>query len=77
MSREYWRSRCGTGVFGIDIASATPKSANFPVKFPVCREFVGRRVRSALRRQPGSPAIGEATLEIGEMSANGGLLPIG
>jgi hypothetical protein len=26
----------------------------FPVKFPVCREFGWRQVRSALRRQPAS-----------------------
>ena len=33
-----------------------PKFAKFPVKFPVSREFPWRQVRSALRRQPGSPA---------------------
>jgi hypothetical protein len=31
----------------------------FPVKFPVSREFGWRRVRSALRRQPGSRRLGE------------------
>src|SRR3954469_12357094 len=30
------------------------KIALFPVKFPVCREFTRRQVRSALRRQGGS-----------------------
>jgi hypothetical protein len=39
-----------------------PKKANFPVKFPVSREFAWRRVRSALRRQPTSPAPGDFTL---------------
>jgi hypothetical protein len=32
--------------------SLTPDLAIFPVKFPVCREFVWRQVRSALRGQP-------------------------
>jgi hypothetical protein len=36
------------------MVAGTPKIANFPVKFPVSREFPRRRVRSALRRQPGS-----------------------
>ena len=36
------------------IVSQTPGITNFPVKFPVSREFAWRRVRSALRRQPGS-----------------------
>jgi hypothetical protein len=31
--------------------------ADFPVKFPVCREFARRQVRSPLRRQPPSPAF--------------------
>src|ERR1700722_8273713 len=34
-------------------------SAKFPVKFPDSREFVWRRVRSALRRQPASPGLRE------------------
>ena len=33
------------------------KNAVLPVKFPVSRELVWRRVRSALRRQPGSRAL--------------------
>lgn len=37
-----------------------PKIANFPEKFPVCREIERRRVRSALRRQPGIPAFGNS-----------------
>ena len=37
----------------------TPDLAIFPVKFPVCREIAWRRVRSLLRRQPGSPAFGQ------------------
>src|SRR5260221_11642654 len=41
----------------IRVCSATadriePKFAKFPVKFPVCREFCGRPVRSAMCRQP-------------------------
>jgi hypothetical protein len=33
--------------------------AKFPVKFPDTRDFAWRRVRSALRRQPASPALRE------------------
>jgi hypothetical protein len=36
---KYLKSDCGTAVFGTDIVSVTPKTANFPVKFPVSREF--------------------------------------
>jgi hypothetical protein len=32
--------------------TGSPKIADFPVKFPVSREFAGRQVRSALRGQP-------------------------
>jgi hypothetical protein len=39
-----------------------PDFAEFPVKFPVSREFVWRLVRIPLRRQPGSPALREAVL---------------
>jgi hypothetical protein len=35
--------------------------AHFPAKFPVSREFTWRRVRSALRHQPGSLALCETT----------------
>jgi hypothetical protein len=34
--------------------------ARFPVKFPVCREFGRRQVRSPLRRQPRSPAVSDS-----------------
>jgi hypothetical protein len=51
---KYLRSPCGTAVFGTDDVSPTAKTADFPVKFPVCREFAWRRVRSSLRRQPRS-----------------------
>jgi hypothetical protein len=37
-----------------------PKIANFPVKFPVSREFGRRQVRSRLRRQPSIPAFSQA-----------------
>ena len=36
-----------------------PEIAEFPVKFPVSREFAWRPVRSALRRQPTSLALGD------------------
>jgi hypothetical protein len=56
---NYWRSGCSAAVSCIEIGSQRPKFAKFPVKFPDSREFAWRRVRSALRRQPGSPALGE------------------
>jgi hypothetical protein len=56
---NYWRSGCNASVSCIEIGSQSPKIAKFPVKFPVSREFAWRRVQSALRRQPGIPALGE------------------
>src|ERR1700730_17685187 len=53
------KSDCGTAVSCYEIGLGSPEIAKFPVKFPVSREFAWRRVRSALRRQPGSPAIRE------------------
>ena len=37
----------------LSCSSRCAENAVFSVKFPVCREFARRRVRSALRRQPG------------------------
>ena len=48
------RSGCSAAVSWHVIVSLSPRIAKFPVKFPVSREFAWRRVRSALRRQPGS-----------------------
>ena len=48
------RSGCSTAVSRIEFGSQSPRIAKFPVKFPVSREFAWRRVRTALRRQPGS-----------------------
>ena len=50
----------------------TPKIANFPVKFPVCREIERRQVRSALRRQPPIRAVGQAPQEARECAGNPG-----
>jgi hypothetical protein len=50
------RSDCGAAVFCYEIGLGSPEIAKFPVKFPVSREFAWRRVRSALRRQPMTPA---------------------
>jgi hypothetical protein len=36
-----------------------PEIAEFPVKFPVSREFAWRQARSTLRRQPGIPHFRE------------------
>lgn len=41
-------------VFGSIQCLQAAKFCQFPKKFPVCREFSWRRVRPALRRQPGS-----------------------
>src|SRR3984893_15499778 len=53
------KSDCGAAVSCYEIGLGAPKIAKFPVKFPVSREFAWRRVRSALRRQPGSLDVGE------------------
>ena len=49
---------------------------NFPVKFPVSREFVWRLVRIPMRRQPASPALRENITDTRRKAANGGLLRI-
>jgi hypothetical protein len=46
------RNGCGAAGFCYVFGRGSLKSAIFPVKFPVSREFGRRRVRSALRRQP-------------------------
>jgi hypothetical protein len=48
------RSACSTEVSYSEIDPHRPKTAEFPVKFPVSRESVWRPARSALRRQPRS-----------------------
>ena len=48
------RNRCSTAVSCIKLGSEGARIAKFPVKFPVSWESGWRRVRSALRRQPGS-----------------------
>jgi hypothetical protein len=59
------KDRCGTALFCSSPAPESLKIAKFPVKFPVSREFAWRRVRSALRRQPGSRTGWELTSETG------------
>jgi hypothetical protein len=49
--------------------SPDAQKSKFPVKFPDSREIVRRRVRSALRRQPVSPADGGATPQGAEKRA--------
>src|SRR6266446_1335209 len=46
------KSRCGSAASCSETASCGLRIVNFPVKFPVTREFLRRPVRSALRRQP-------------------------
>jgi hypothetical protein len=57
-------SDCGTGLFILQPSHRAPKTANFPVIFPVRREFAWRRVRSALPFQPSSPAVGATGAQI-------------
>ena len=66
-------SACSTGASRREKQSQSRKNAKFPVKFPVCREFVWRLVRSALRRQPGR-RLEILPRKISEMPAIGGLL---
>src|SRR5258706_8680889 len=51
------RSGCNAAVSCSKLLPKAPEIAKFPVKFPDTRESGWRRVRSALRRQPGSPAL--------------------
>jgi hypothetical protein len=68
------KSDCGAAVSCYEIGLGSPEIAKFPVKFPVSREFAWRRLRSALRRQPGRPA-GRVFAQIyRETPAIGGLL---
>ena len=57
---NFTRSRCGAAVSCYEIGPGSLEIAKFPVKFPDTRESGWRRVRSALRRQPGSAALREA-----------------
>jgi hypothetical protein len=56
------RSDCSTASSCSEIGSQRPEPTKFPVKFPVSRVFSWRRVRSALRRQPTSPRVGEISV---------------
>ena len=69
-------SGCGAAVSWSSIVSLSPRIAKFPVKFPDTREFAGRLVRSALRRQPGSHAVEHEFLGRRERTANSGVFPI-
>src|SRR5258707_991613 len=64
------RSRCRRAVSCYGIPPQTPKIAIFPVKFPVSREFAWRPVRSALRRQPGSPTFRYGPHEMRQWAGN-------
>jgi hypothetical protein len=55
-------NRCSAAISLSALGSQSLKIAKFPVKLPVSRELARRRVRSALRRQPTSPALGHFTL---------------
>jgi hypothetical protein len=69
------KSRCGTAVYCFEIVSSGPEIAEFPVKFPVSREFAWRPVRSPLRRQPGIPRFSVA-IATGKVYADCGLAVI-
>src|SRR5258705_5089377 len=53
------RSGCNAAVSCSKLLPKALEIAKFPVKFPDTRESGWRRVRSALRRQPASPAVRE------------------
>src|ERR1700738_1993049 len=67
------RSGCRTTASCDEIGSQSPRIAKFLVEFPVSREFARRRVRSALRRQPGISRFREFSSLVAESPANGGL----
>src|ERR1700674_4184428 len=67
--REKWLC---AAIFCYEIGLGNPEIAKFPVKIPVSREFAWRRVRSALRRQPGIPRFREFPSLVAERPANGG-----
>jgi len=46
------KNRCGGADSCLEIGPRIPAISVFPAKFPVCREFGWRQVRSPLRRQP-------------------------
>jgi len=71
------RSACGTIIYHQASSAFGPKIAIFAAKFPVCREFARRQVRSALRRQPGSPRIAGSSRYLVRSPANGGVLHAG
>jgi hypothetical protein len=68
--REFAEKSCGKAVSCSNIVALRPEIVIFPVKFPVCREFGWRPVRSALRRQPGIPASGKASWETRDWAGN-------
>jgi hypothetical protein len=55
---NFAKRHCGAALSWSDIVGKALENAKLPVKFPDSREFIRRRVRSALRRQPASPAFG-------------------
>jgi hypothetical protein len=70
------KSDCSAAVSCYEIGLGSLEIAKFPVKFPVSREFAWRRVRSALRRQPGIPRFKEFPSLVAERPANGWLFQL-
>jgi hypothetical protein len=62
------KSHCVAADFCSEIVFRSHGIAHFPVKFPVSREFAWRRVKTALRRQPGSSMLGEFVLPVSSRS---------
>jgi len=54
---NFTKRRCSTAVSCLGAGSRGPEIVEFPVKFPVSREFQWRPARSALRRQPASSDV--------------------
>ena len=52
---NFAKNRCGAVLSCLEVVVKSLENAKFPVKFPANREISQRRLRSALRRQPGDP----------------------
>jgi hypothetical protein len=73
LHRELLEKHCGTATSCAETVLKCPKSGEYPVKFPVSREFARRQMRSALRRQPSTLAPLGLSRRRSERPANGGL----
>jgi hypothetical protein len=66
------RNGCSTAVSCSETRSSGSEIGKIPDKFPVSRESAWRRVRSALRRQPATPAFRRPPQEKRKWAGNAG-----